>query len=226
MELPTRTSHLYRQIHDILWEKILHGEIEPLERLKDVEWAQKLGVSRTPVREAMRKMEQEGILRPLSQGGYEVRPVSDEDRRELYLCRAALEAVAVREAAGKAKPRAIKKLERYLHDGDEAIRKGDIDHVFELNTAFHRELIDLSQNKHLIGLCNTVQKLVHLYRSARLNRVKTGKTNKAEYLEHLAAEQREHHAILDAVKAGEGETAARLIERHLLKTVQEMHVDP
>src|SRR4029077_6682136 len=98
MGLPSR-NHLFEQIHGILWEKIRSGEIESGQRLKDIEWARKLNVSRTPVREAMRKMQQEGVLIPLAQGGYEVRPTSRADLIELYRCRAALEALAAEEAA-------------------------------------------------------------------------------------------------------------------------------
>ena len=76
-------THLFEQIHQVLWDKIRNGEIVPGQRLKDVEWAQRLGVSRTPVREAMRKMQQEGVLIPLSQGGYEVRGSSRRDLIDL-----------------------------------------------------------------------------------------------------------------------------------------------
>lgn len=98
MDLPEKT-HLFEQIHQILWDKIRSGEIVPGQRLKDIEWANRLGVSRTPVREAMRKMQQEGVLMPLAQGGYEVRPTSRRDLIELYRCRAALETLAAEEAA-------------------------------------------------------------------------------------------------------------------------------
>mgnify|MGYP003350718015 FL=1 len=99
--LPAR-NHLFEQIHGILWDKIRSGEIVAGQRLKDIEWARKLNVSRTPVREAMRKMQQEGVLVPLAQGGYEVRATSRTDLIELYRCRAALEALATEEEIGRA----------------------------------------------------------------------------------------------------------------------------
>lgn len=226
MNLPTRSTHLFEQIHEILWDKILRGEIVPGQRLKDIEWAKLLGVSRTPVREAMRKMQQEGILLPLSQGGYEVRSVSEEERRELYNCRAALEALAVREAAAKITPKATKSLELLLRRADEAVESNDFEQAFVLNTELHRSLIELSQNSHLIRLCETLQKLIYYYRSARLNRVKAGKTDKEAYLAHLRSEQEEHHAVVAALRQQDGDKAARLMEKHLLETVQRMDVSP
>lgn len=226
MDIPTRSSHLFEQIHEIMWDKILRGEIVPSQRLKDIEWAKRLGVSRTPVREAMRKMQQEGILIPLSQGGYEVRSLSEKDRRELYRCRAALEALAVREAAEKFTPKAARQLELLLRGADDAIENDDLDQGFALTTEFHRLLIEFSQNAHLIGLCASLRKLVFFYRSARLNRVKSGKTDRQIYLRHLRAEQEEHHAIVAALSEGDGDKAVKLMEHHLLDTVHKMDVAP
>lgn len=213
---PQRSTHLYEQIHKIMWDKILSGEIVPGQRLKDVEWASILGVSRTPVREAMRKMEQERVLLPLANGGYQVRSVSSNDLEELYRCRAALESLAVREAAKSFTPKQAKQFDLLVHQVDGAIADGDLDKVFSLNTEFHWLIVQSSNNSHLINLCAALKKLVTFYRSARLNRGRAGEQDKEEYLAHLRSEQADHRAIVDALRERDGDQAAALMEKHLL----------
>ncbi|WP_420349385.1 GntR family transcriptional regulator [Pelagibius sp.] len=225
MDAPARSSHLFEQIHDILWSKILSGEIEPTQRLKDAEWARKLGVSRTPVREAMRKMHQEGILIPLSMGGYEVRPASMTDLHGLYRCRCALEVQAVREAAESFLPKHAKRFGALVRATDKAIDAKDLDRVLELNSQFHQDLVEQSGNTHLVGLCETIRKLTLFYRTALLNRVKSDSSREPDYVERLMTKQEEHRAIIAALSTNDGEKAASLMQSHLLSTAQHMELE-
>ncbi|NIA70978.1 GntR family transcriptional regulator [Pelagibius litoralis] len=225
MNAPVRSSHLFEQIHEILWGKILQGEIEPTQRLKDVEWAAKLGVSRTPVREAMRKMQQEGILIPLNQGGYEVRSVTMTDLHDLYRCRSALEVQAVREAAEHFGPKVAKHFTSLIRMTDQAIERNDLDRVLALNSEFHRDLIEQSGNVHLPGLCETIRKLTLFYRTALLNRAKADARRKKDYVQRLKAKQKEHRAIIKALTEQDGEKAASLMQSHLLQTAQHMELE-
>ncbi len=219
---PTRASPLFEQIHELLWNKILAGEIEPRQRLKDIEWARKLGVSRTPVREAMRQMQQEGVLLPLAVGGYQVRPVSFEDFTGLYQCRAVLAGLAAKEAAARFTKKAEARFVRLLKQVDRSIDREDLDEAFSLKTTFYNDLIDLSGNTHLVGLYQSITKLVMFYRSALLNQAKAEKTNKADYISGLKGSQRTHRAILKAITEGDGERARKLIETHLLDSIDEV----
>ncbi|MEQ9247463.1 MAG: GntR family transcriptional regulator [Nitratireductor sp.] len=218
----SRSSYLFEQIHELLWHKILVGEIIPRQRLKDVEWAKKLGVSRTPVREAMRKMQQEGILIPLSIGGYEVRSVTLQDFLGLYQCRAVLEGLAAKEAPGHFTKKTEATFHRLFRKIDAAIERQDLDEAFELKTAFHNELIELSGNTHLIGLFQSMTKLILFYRSALLNRVKARETSKQAYIDGLKASQETHRAIIATIVAGDGDCARRLIEQHLLDAADDI----
>ena len=214
---PTRTSHLFEQFHEILWRKILDGEIQPRQRLKDTEWALKLGVSRTPVREAMRKMQQEGILLPLTQGGCEVRSGSLEDFLGLYQCRAALDGLAAQAATQRFTKKAESDFKRLLDKGDKAIEREDLDEAFLLNAAFHDNMIELSGNAHLIGLSQSIKKLILFYRSTLQNQGKAEPQSKEDYLVSLKETQDSHRAILAAMAAGDAEDARRLMETHLLE---------
>ena len=220
IENVARSSHLFEQIHELLWRKIFDGDILPRQRLKDTEWAKRLGVSRTPVREAMRKMQQEGILIPLAMGGYEVRSVSFEDFQGLYQCRAVLEGLAAKELASRFTKQEQTRFERLFSRIDVAIEREDLDEAFELKTTFHNDLIELSGNTHLHSLFQSITKLILFYRSALLNSVKTEQTSKEAYVEGLQSSQEAHRAIIAAIACGNGDEARMLIESHLLAAVE------
>ena len=215
-------NHLFEQIHAVLWERIRQGEIVPGQRLKDIEWARRLGVSRTPVREAMRKMQQEGVLIPLAQGGYEVRPTSRRDLIELYRCRAALEALATEGAAERFDEEKGKKLDDLVGRCDEAIATGDLDTAFSLNTAFHSVLIAESGNAHLKTLLESLGKLVFFYRTTLLKMSKSNPDDKMLYIERLRIKQNHHRAILAALKAKDAQRASGLMQAHVRATAGDL----
>jgi DNA-binding GntR family transcriptional regulator len=219
--LPAR-NHLFEQIHGILWEKIRGGEIVPGQRLKDIEWARKLQVSRTPVREAMRKMQQEGVLVPLAQGGYEVRATSKVDLIELYRCRAALEALAAEEAAGRCDAATATRFDALVASADEAIEHGDLDTAFALNTQFHAAVLELSGNRHLGGLLDALQRLVMFYRTALLRMSRDDASSKALYLERLRIKQERHREILAALRANDSQRASALMQAHVRETAEDL----
>jgi DNA-binding GntR family transcriptional regulator len=219
--LPAR-NHLFEQIHGILWEKIRSGEIQSGQRLKDIEWARKLNVSRTPVREAMRKMQQEGVLVPLAQGGYEVRATSKVDLIELYRCRAALEALAADEAAAHFDETVAARFETMIEHADEAIERGDLDAAFALNTQFHAAVVELSGNRHLGGLLDALQRLVMFYRAALLRVSRDDPGKKSLYLERLRVKQGRHREIFAALRARDGARAAALMQAHVRETAEDL----
>ncbi len=219
--MPAR-NHLFEQIHGILWEKIRSGEIESGQRLKDIEWARKLNVSRTPVREAMRKMQQEGVLVPLAQGGYEVRATSRTDLVELYRCRAALEALAAEQAAEHCDAATAAQFEQMITDADVAIERGDLDGAFALNTQFHVAILEASGNRHLGGLLEALQRLVMFYRAALLRLSKDSARGKAVYLDRLRVKQERHREILSALRMQDGARAAALMQAHVRETAEDL----
>lgn len=221
----TRTpikTHLFEQIHEILWERIRTGEIVPGQRLRDIEWAHKLAVSRTPVREAMRKMQQEGILTALAQGGYEVRPVSHEDLVGLYRCRAAMEALATEDAAARCDAAAADTLMALVKSCDDAIVRGDLDEAYKLNTSFHREVIAMSDNVHLKNVLGTLRRMIEFYRGALLNKAKGDPGSRLEYLKRLEVKQERHREIVAALRTRDGPAAARLMEGHIRETAEDL----
>ena len=213
-DLVSRPTHLYDQVQDVFWSKIYNGEIVPGQRLKDVEWAKRLGVSRTPVREAMRKMEQEGILLPLPNGGYEVRPVSDEDEQALFRCRTTLELQAVREAAGCITRKDTQQFEMQIRLSEDALEQRDLDKLLKLNIEFHQNIINLSRNVHLVNLYETVKKLLHYYVVANLNRIKSDPALQEIYIEQQTAKVDVRRAIVSKIFDGDVEGASELVRNY------------
>lgn len=213
---------LFDQVHAELWNRINSGEIAPGERLKDVDWARRLQVSRTPVREAMRKMQQDGVLLPLPQGGYEVRSVNRSDLIDLYRCRASLEALAAEDAATACTTAAGNSLENLIDRCDAAIAAGDLESTFALNTQFHAAVLEMSSNIHLKALCNGLQRMILFYRKALLRLASSGQVDRNEYLDRLRSKQAHHRAILDALRRHDGQAASRLMQDHLRETVNDL----
>jgi len=221
-ELLLEKIHLFDRIYDILWSKIGNGEIEPGERLKDVEWAEKLKVSRTPVREAMRKMQHEGILLPLANGGYQVRKLTATDIIDLYRTRAALEALAAEDAATSAKATDVGALKKIVQDCDDAIERGDLQAAFDLNSRFHSVVLELSTNPYVRQTCESLRKMIHFYRKSVLRQSQTSATDSDIYVSRLRIKQLHHRQIVDAIAARDANQAARLMQNHVRETAEDL----
>ncbi|MFM0740584.1 GntR family transcriptional regulator [Paraburkholderia xenovorans] len=218
----SKSAHMFDQVHDHLWELIIKGDIKPGDRLKDTEWAGKLGLSRTPVREAMRKLQQEGVLLPLSAGGYQVKSVSNKDLEELYTCRAALEKLATMEASRRIDKQQCQALMQTVELADKAILKKQFDTAFRLNSDFHKAVFEIADNSHLAFLLESISKLVLFYRSALLNRVKSTPELAEAYIARLTAKQEAHRAIVRAMASGEHDEAGELMHAHVLASIKEL----
>ena len=114
-------THVFDQVYDHLIAQISSGTLPPGNRVKDSEWSTRLGISRTPVREAMRKLSQEGLLKALPAGGYEVRRLAADDLENLYRCRAGLEFAATHEATAAATAEQLGQIGKVVEATDRAI---------------------------------------------------------------------------------------------------------
>jgi DNA-binding GntR family transcriptional regulator len=217
-----RANPLYDQIYEILWEKILAGEIAPGERLSDVDWARRLDVSRTPAREAMRKLEQEGMLLPLPRGGYELRAVDPRDLRGLYRCRAALEGLAAREAAEKLSEADCLSLEQVIASTERHVSARAFDAALKDNTQFHARIIEAAQNPHLSRLLHSLRRLILFNRISLINAARLDPHADRSYRGHIERTQHDHRLILQALHRGDGEAASTLMQSHLFATAEDM----
>ncbi|HEY8485883.1 MAG TPA: GntR family transcriptional regulator [Limnochordales bacterium] len=187
-----------------LREAILHGRLRPGQRLVQEELAAQLGTSRQPVREALRRLESEGLIVPLPQRGFVVREFREEDLRENYHLRQLLESEAARLAAGRMPAEALEQLREVHRSMARAVRRQDQGSVVELNARFHR----------LVHQASGMSQLVRL-----IQQLWAGRTVFTPVFVPGRAQRsvQEHQAILDALAARDGERAAQAMREHIAR---------
>lgn len=206
-------------------EMILRGELEPGERLREVELAERLGVSRTPIRQALPTLSQEGLLVPNGARGYAVRSFTREESLAALRLRAALEGLAAR-AVAERQDRAdiVQALERELRAGDRLMQDHRMTEALEtgyadINQRFHDIVIQAAGQpllNELIDRCNAVP-------FTAPNVIAFELRDEAETFNLLFYAHRQHHAIADAIRKGDGARAEMLFREHA--TTQETSMD-
>ncbi|MGD9768251.1 MAG: GntR family transcriptional regulator [Pseudolabrys sp.] len=213
-----RTDPLYDQIYDIMWRKILDGAVPVGKRLRDVEWAENLNVSRTPVREAFRKLQQDGILDPVANGGYVLKAIGPSDLNLLYRCRAVLEALAVRDFKGEISRADIDALYALIKKTRERLAERAFQEVFMLNTRFHRYFIEGSQNPYARHVIEHISRLTLYARSSLKLMIEKNPVLTNDYVDHLLLNQKWHEQILALVEKGDFDAAGDAMQNHLFET--------
>lgn len=182
------------------------GELLPGSWINEAELAQRFGVSRGPVREACRGLEQTGLLHFVVNRGAFVRQVDASEAAELYDLRSALFALAGRLLAPAITAEGLKRLDDLTARLDAAAEAGDLDSYYPLNLEFHGAILDLSGNRRLyVAYQNCVREL-HLFRRG-------GLVTK----DRMTQSNAEHKAIVTALRTRDGEKAFRLMQNHVLK---------
>lgn len=217
----SRNGPLFDQVYDILWQRIIAGEITHGTRLSDLDWSKKLNVSRTPVREAMRKLQQDGILVQLDRGGCEIRRMSPNDLRSLYRCRAVLESLAVREAMAAFSEAEGKKLADLIDETQVALDGEEFERAFTLNTRFHNIILEMSNNAYLKHLLTDLRRMILFARSSLMVAAHQSEIS-GGYAEHLHRVQVDHREILEAMVARDADRAAARMQEHLFSTGDDM----
>lgn len=200
-------SPLTQLVVGALRERILGGAIPPGERLVEGRLSEELGVSRMPVREALRQLAAEGLVTIEPRRGASVTEFSSEQMRELVEVRATLEGLNAKLAAKRHDPEQIAELERILEEGTRLAESDDVAATTQLNQYFHDALGNVAANSVLQDIMRSLRDRTALL-FAPINRTR-GKQN-----------WEEHAAILRAVIKGDAELAALLATRHVYNAAQ------
>lgn len=203
---PSSFNPLWISVVEPLRRRIVEGELLPGQPLSENSLAAEFGVSRTPVREALRILMEEGLVEMLS--GRKLRVVDPklEDIHEVYDLRWIIESEAIRRlAAAPAHAEVVcQQLDRYCHLGDEALRDHDRKGLARANENFHEEIVMAVGNRRLHAQFKTIYNLISLYRHQTLRS------------EHWATQGHTDHAqLVKLIRAGQGEAALKLLRRHL-----------
>jgi len=153
-----------RKVYDFLREQLLSGEIPPHERLIETKIAQEIGISRTPVREALHNLELEGLIESIPRVGYVVKPISKDEIEEICDIRTINECLAARWAMQRITPRELQALEKNLLVSEAEVTKGNPRSFVELDAEFHEIVARASGSERLLELCQTLRRHMLRYR--------------------------------------------------------------
>ncbi len=192
---------------------ILEGAIAAGDRLNESELAHKFGTSRGPIREALRALEQGGLVRLERNRGVFVRVVSVAEADEIYEVRAALDQQIGRLAAERAREADLRELRRLVADMQRAALGAKADAYHQLNLAFHDRLAQVAGNSKLLATYRRLVNELSLFRREAL-----GASD-----DTLPTSMREHQAILAAVAARDPARAARSLAEHVERSRERMH---
>lgn len=207
-----RPAPYHMQFYEQLKQMIFDGQFQPGERINETQLAKQFGVSRSPVREAMRLLEKDELLIADHRSGYSVYTLSEEDVEELYQIRIALETLAVELACKEAAQKELDDIEQVLTQADEAIKQQlPSKDIVQLHEAFHQKIILASHNHRLYKQLNHVNALIHF---CRIFHFSSGA--RAETI------QTEHAAIYSEMKERRSTEAVQAMTNHLLHDV--MHL--
>jgi phosphonate utilization transcriptional regulator len=195
------TSIAYKAIEHM----ILNGELDPGAHLNENALATKLSISRGPVREALRALEQSGLVRVIANRGVFVREFSLEEAVHAYDIRASLFGLAGKILAGTLTREQIGRLSDLVEEMETAKTKSDVSAYYSLNVDFHSSLVALCGNEELASIYRRLVKKLHLFRRRAL--LLGG---------GLKVSNQEHRAILRAIAAGDASRARRVMEDHIL----------
>lgn len=193
-------------------EDILSGKYSENEELKEATIGLELGVSRTPVREALRQLELEGLVRIIPNKGAYVTGISDKDTRDIYIIRSYLEGLAARWACDHISEEEIESLEEIVYLSEFHAKKNHYEQLVDLDNKFHESIYRASGSKILEHELSTF----HHY----LERIRKESLKKEE---RAMQSNEEHLAILEAMRKRDGDLAEKLAHEHIIQTIENMN---
>ena len=199
---------------ETLREALRSGVLKPGERLMEIQLADELGVSRTPVREAMRKLELEGYVIMLPRRGTYVANISIRDINEVFEIRTTLDALASGLAAERITEEELEQLERLLVSIGENIETRNMKKVVEDDMEFHDLLYKASRNQRLVGIISNLREQMTRFRSMSMS-----------YPGRLKKTLEEHSRLVEAIAQRDVELAQKLAVEHMENSEQTLLID-
>lgn len=198
----------YLPLRDIVFntlrQAILRGELEPGERLMEITLANKLGVSRTPIREAIRKLELEGLVTMIPRRGAVVASISEKDMRDVLEVRVTLEELAVSLACKNFTDDAITELKAAQNRFENAVIAHDIMKIVDADVAFHDVIYNCTNNARLIQMISNLRETMYRY---RLEYIKDARNHSILI--------NEHNDIIDCLAKRDVEGVKKSIRIHI-----------
>lgn len=198
----------YLPLRDVVFktlrQAILRGELEPGERLMEIKLAERLGVSRTPIREAIRKLELEGLVLMIPRKGAEVAKISEKNLCDVLEVRRSLEELAIDLACQRMTSEEYELLEKMEATFTAAIREGDAMKIAQIDEKFHDIIYESTKNDKLVQILNNLREQMYRY---RLEYIKDGEKHQILIVEH--------EQIMKALKLRHVEEAKIAVREHI-----------
>lgn len=198
----------YLPLRDVVFhtlrEAILKGELKPGERLMELQLAAKLGVSRTPIREAIRMLEQEGLAVTVPRKGAEVARMTEKDMEDVLVVRAALDGLAVELACDNITAEQLGQLQNAERRFGSCIKNGDLKKIAEADVEFHEVIYRATGNARLVTMLSNLREQMYRYRVEYLK-------DSDNYPELL----REHQAIVEGISKRDKKHVAEVMRSHV-----------
>ena len=204
----TLNMDAYLPLRDVVFntlrEAILKGELKPGERLMELQLAAKLGVSRTPIREAIRKLELEGLVLMIPRRGAEVARISEKSLKDVLEVRRSLEELAIELACQRMTEEDMQALEEAQKAFKAAIDQGDAMKIAETDEAYHDVIYHSTRNKRLVQIISNIREQMYRYRIEYLK--------KKECYPQLLEE---HQTIIDSIESRDKGRATQITGQHI-----------
>lgn len=191
-------------VFNTLRQAILRGELKPGERLMEIQLANKLGVSRTPIREAIRKLELEGLVLMIPRRGAEVAEITEKNLMDVLEVRKALEELAAELACERISKEQIGELKVAAKEFEETLKSEDITRIAEADVRFHDIIFYATDNQRLITLLNNLREQMYRFRIEYLKH--------KEYYGQLIME---HEKIIELIEKKEKEQVCEVMGKHI-----------
>jgi DNA-binding GntR family transcriptional regulator len=203
-DTPIKNVRLVDEATRLIRELILTGKLPPGAQLRQEDLAQQLTISRTPLREALMKLEQEGLIAVLPRRGFRVVELKLAEAIELYELREMLDGLAARLAAERVTAEGLRRLKYLIDKMDECVNADNPDDWLTYHGAFHEEILRASGNSRLMGLIANIRLTIQRFHPLLLT--SKNRLNKAF---------REHEAIFRAIQAHDPTRAERVARAHI-----------
>ncbi len=208
-----KNKTLREEVVDFLRLKILRGDIKPGERVVESEVANYFNISRGPVREAVRQLEQEGLLAYKRNKGCLVKVLSPDEAWEIYLLRSSLESLSVKVCNGKIGKEYIRRMKKAAMDMEFYVQEFDVESIIEADHTFHSQIIKASKMNRLLELWSSMNGTSFAIFHTVVN------TNR----EHIKIISEKHLKLLEVIEEGNIEKSMKEIERHYLSTGKKLY---
>ncbi len=204
MILDSDNSSLRIQVFNAIEDAILNGEYKDGESLSELRISSELGVSRTPVREALMRLENEGLVKNIPNKGAVVVGVTEKDIEDIYAIRIRIEGLAANLAASNINEDELRALEKIADLQEFYLYKNDIEQIFELDSDFHKIIYEASRSRPLRFMLTNFHNYIKHARDISVNAQGRAEKTVAE-----------HRAILEAIRKGDSLLAESLTAEHI-----------